>query len=72
MFVENWVIKIEWFIYIAGYNMKPSDREDINATVLTYHRIVEAFKFGYAWRSLLGDPDFVQNVHLVSHIAIRR
>lgn len=41
-----------------GYNMTAQDREGLNNSVLTYHRIVEAFKFAYAYRALLGDQDF--------------
>ncbi|XP_078361850.1 glutathione hydrolase 1 proenzyme-like [Oculina patagonica] len=43
---------------LKGYNMTGDARKDLNSSVLTYHRIVEAFKFAYAYRALLGDEDF--------------
>jgi len=45
-------------LYFIGYNMTTSARKGRDASVLTYHRIIEAFKFGYAWCSRLGDPAF--------------
>ena len=42
----------------TGYNFTEDSRKDVNSSVLTYHRIVEAFKFAYAYRALLGDEKF--------------
>ena len=50
--------------------MTPANLRDVNASVLTYHRIIEAFKFAYAWRSRLGDPAFNSEVEKVGKIAV--
>ena len=52
----------------TGYGMTSSDREDDKASVLTYHRIIEAFKYGFAWRSRLGDPDFFSQMNEVGEL----
>lgn len=51
-------LKREVLFLFLGFNMKPSDRQGTQNSVRTYHRIVEAFKFAYAYRALLGDQDF--------------
>ncbi|XP_068677719.1 glutathione hydrolase 1 proenzyme-like [Montipora foliosa] len=51
---------------LKGYKMTPADLDGVNASVLTYHRIIEAFKFGYAWRGQLGDPAFNENINKVA------
>ncbi|EDO44635.1 predicted protein [Nematostella vectensis] len=45
---------------LSGYNFKSSDMK--KHPVRTYHRIIEAFKFAYKYRSMLGDPDFEKSV----------
>ena len=42
--------------------MTKADVHGVDASILTYHRIIEAFKFAYAGRSQLGDPTFNGNV----------
>lgn len=43
---------------LKGYNMTSESRANTANSSLTYHRIIEAFKFGFSWRAHLGDPAF--------------
>ncbi|XP_058468197.1 glutathione hydrolase 1 proenzyme-like isoform X2 [Malaya genurostris] len=43
---------------LKNYNFKPDDLSTVNSTILTYHRIIEAFKHTYGKRTLIGDPKF--------------
>ncbi|CAH3149698.1 unnamed protein product [Porites lobata] len=46
---------------LDGYKMGQKDLE--SDPVRTYHRIIEAFKFAYKYRSMLADPDYERGVN---------
>ncbi|XP_006825536.1 glutathione hydrolase 1 proenzyme-like [Saccoglossus kowalevskii] len=53
---------------LENYNFTSADSND----PLTYHRIIEAFKFAYSQKLQLGDPDKVSEVNDVQDIMISK
>ncbi|XP_033222455.1 scoloptoxin SSD14-like isoform X2 [Belonocnema kinseyi] len=44
---------------------------DINSTVITFQRVIETFKYAYAFRTKLGDSDFVDTSQLLNNLTSR-
>lgn len=57
---------------LDGYGFNSRSIADVPSTVTTYHRIIEAFKYAFGFRTKLGDPDFVDISKDMDLLASRR
>ncbi|XP_041979054.1 glutathione hydrolase 1 proenzyme-like isoform X2 [Aricia agestis] len=53
---------------LSSYNFTADSIKGLDNEVLTYHRIIEAFKYAYAVRTKLGDTDFLDLREYIANI----
>ncbi|XP_011171809.1 scoloptoxin SSD14 isoform X2 [Solenopsis invicta] len=50
------------------YGFTPASIADFNSTILTYHRMIETFKYAFALRTNLGDGAFVDMIEITKNL----